>query len=411
LWLHDRSQGEVSTAAGASVEPDAFAWGAPAVQPMQAAMAVRQLRRSLGRSMSSWVSDYTTPSCYKRSWGHLALWCAFGWASRCLAVLELRWGHRAVRQQLAKLHGVFVSTVCSGIAAPERALQSIARAARDHLRLDCTMAVVGALDCDRASRAVLAQCVLDALLGGDLLQTLPSPIRAWIKQTRSTAEDLRARLLDDLSGGVASITCQRTGATCTLVVGDLLVAGLPCHDYAPFGKCRRQSGPTLVVILTFVRLVRIRRPARLLLENLTQFCWALLAQDGYLGDLCRHEDATMDPRDMGVPQERTRRYVLWELHDLPAPASPFADVLHVFRLRGHTCIAHDLIERDRAVQPPTRCQRQYITWLQARTGALPPMFAISQDPNFCRRVMLPDGAVPTLMRSSVLYFTPNSQIL
>jgi DNA (cytosine-5)-methyltransferase 1 len=104
--------------------------------------------------------------------------------------------------------------------------------------------------------------------------------------------------------------------TNTLPEFDLLAAGFPCQAFSIAGKRQGFRDPRGTLFFEIARLVRARKPAYLLLENVP----GLLSHDegrtfaAILGTLCKLgygvEWQVLNSKDFGVPQSRRRVYIV-----------------------------------------------------------------------------------------------------
>ena len=100
----------------------------------------------------------------------------------------------------------------------------------------------------------------------------------------------------------------------SLNLGALNISGLLCSDYSPLGLQLGTQGPTVLVLLTFLLLVRIQKPAVMLHENVVR-------QPTWIFELCLkglyHLDSiVLEPGDFGHPVMRRRRYLVASLRSL-----------------------------------------------------------------------------------------------
>jgi DNA (cytosine-5)-methyltransferase 1 len=97
---------------------------------------------------------------------------------------------------------------------------------------------------------------------------------------------------------------------------DLLVGGPPCQGFSSAGR-RRHDDPRNKLFSSYLRLVRLLKPKAVLIENVRGFTSDFETGANYAGKLRAAlavdydvHDALMDLSEFGVPQRRTRYFVL-----------------------------------------------------------------------------------------------------
>ena len=92
-------------------------------------------------------------------------------------------------------------------------------------------------------------------------------------------------------------------------LGEVCLSGVPCVDFSPMGQRRGLSGPSGVVILTWVRMLLDFQPAYIILEEVVQFRkHGLPMVIDLMNGVYSFESATLDPKLVGWPVSRPRLY-------------------------------------------------------------------------------------------------------
>ena len=96
------------------------------------------------------------------------------------------------------------------------------------------------------------------------------------------------------------------------------------------GKRRGFAGPTSAAFITWVFLVRRHRPRILVHENVVGFDIRALAD--LLADLYDYQHLELDPRALGLPVARRRRYTVFTLKSHVRLARSLSDLPKLFGL-------------------------------------------------------------------------------
>ena len=92
----------------------------------------------------------------------------------------------------------------------------------------------------------------------------------------------------------------------TFTLGMFNVSGSPCTDYSALGKGAATFGATVLVLLTFLLVVRRDRPLVILHENVCrQPVWIF---EFCLGDLYIIQHIVVSPEDFGHPIRRSHKF-------------------------------------------------------------------------------------------------------
>ncbi len=97
-------------------------------------------------------------------------------------------------------------------------------------------------------------------LGGDLLDVWPPDLVARWKTETATLEARWADLRRNTGRPRAQLWCHRTQQVVALNLGMLNISGSPCTDYSLLGLQAGTQGPTVLVLLTFLLLIRLQKP-------------------------------------------------------------------------------------------------------------------------------------------------------
>ena len=160
-------------------------------------------------------------------------------------------------------------------------------------------------------------------IGGNLLDVWPVDlITKWTTET-ATMEARWADLRRNTGRLRSQLWCHRTQRLVDLTLGMLNISGSPCTDYSPLGLQAGTQGPTVLVLLTFLLLVRIHKPLMMVHENvIRQPLWLF---NFCLGDLYRIDSIVLEPPMFRHPISRRRRYLVASLRRA-ASGRPLADL-------------------------------------------------------------------------------------
>ena len=133
--------------------------------------------------------------------------------------------------------------------------------------------------------------------------------------------DAAYRRLHDIKENEVFYDDATTIDTDTLPEFDLLCAGFPCQAFSVAGKRKGFHDPRGTLFFEITRVVRARKPAYLLLENVPGILshdkgWTFAA---ILNELCELgyslEFQVLNSKDFGVPQSRRRVYIIGYLDE------------------------------------------------------------------------------------------------
>ena len=96
-----------------------------------------------------------------------------------------------------------------------------------------------------------------------------------------------------------------------VVLGDILVSGIPCVDFSPMGLRQGLVGPAGALICCWTRIVLEYQPSVLLIDEVPGFVkhgLPFVSSPGMLGGTHIIEHVLLDPRMRGVPASRPRAY-------------------------------------------------------------------------------------------------------
>jgi len=173
----------------------------------------------------------------------------------------------------------------------------------------------GGFEIKRQARCLSQAMVPEASFGGDLLALWPPHIKDRLEQPFVSFEALRSFLDGNADWLGSDAVCPDTGRVWTTDLGDIHCGGNPCTDWSLIGKQQGCLGPTMPVLITWALLIRRHKPLLLLQENVPQFPLALLLD--LLHQEYKVDSLLLDPRRLGWPVARARRYAIFSRTNLP----------------------------------------------------------------------------------------------
>ena len=104
--------------------------------------------------------------------------------------------------------------------------------------------------------------------------------------------------------------CTNHNCSCSLSSSWLHVAGIPCTDYSSIGKGKGLAGITAKFLFTWIALMLRLRPFVLVLENVTDFPYEIIAKFLWM---YKYEELVLSNEFFGFAVARTRKYCLFTL--------------------------------------------------------------------------------------------------
>ncbi len=208
-----------------------------------------------------------------------------------------------------------VSCFFAGMGTAELVLESLLRGHASIGGGPSQLVVLWSVDVSKNSLEML-QHGPSLHLGGDLLDVWPPDLLARWETETATLEDRWDDLRRNAGRLRAQLWCHRTQQVVGLNLGMLSISGSPCTDYSPLGLHAGTQGPTVLVLLTFLLLVRLQKPIIMVHENvIRQPLWVFHL---CLGDFCRLDSIVLEPPMFRHPVSRRRRYLVASLRGAAA---------------------------------------------------------------------------------------------
>ncbi len=202
----------------------------------------------------------------------------------------------------------------SGIGTAEMCGQAITEAflAAD---IPVSLEFKGGFEIKRQARYLSQVMAPEASFGGDLLALRPPHIKDRLEQPFVSFEALRSFLDSNTAWLRSDAVCPDTGKVWKIDLGDIHFGGNPCTDWSLIGKQPGCLGPTMPALFTWALLIRRHKPLLLLQENVPQFPLVLLLD--LLHQEYKVDSLLLDPRRLGWPVARARRYAIFSRTNLP----------------------------------------------------------------------------------------------
>ncbi len=252
---------------------------------------------------------------------------------------------------------------------------------------------------------MLRQVTGGAPCGGDLLSLWPSHVRERLRTPFASFGALRSYLESNAGQLSAGFSCADTGRSVAIDLGAVHCGGNPCKDWSLLGKRQGVEGPTAPALITWALLIRRHKPDFLIQENVLQFPIELLLD--LLGGLYRAEALELDPRRLGWPVARRRRYVVLTWH----PPSDNAVPLDALRplLEATSPIAICEIFAVEAEGSDLLSERELLNltgYERTRPATRGLAYDLSQNPELRPRGATEDGSLCTVTCSSSRLYLP-----
>ena len=161
----------------------------------------------------------------------------------------------------------------------------------------------------RDSLGVLSGCPLF----GDILEPLDDDLRRALTKNHVSFGLMRRRIIEELAPLRRQLFCHRSKKLIEVVLGDVVVCGIPCVDYSSMGQRQGLSGPTAIIILMWIRLMQVHQPAFIVIEEVVPFRTRglpLIEEPDMLGLLYAFQTIELGPRNFGLPVNRPRMYCI-----------------------------------------------------------------------------------------------------
>ena len=164
----------------------------------------------------------------------------------------------------------------------------------------------------------------------DITLLLPSWLRADCENNTLTRQVLisKMRSLDGIE--IDGELRDTNSFYLRLVLGDIVVSGIPCIDWSTMGLQAGVSGPSFVVVLAWGRALRAAKPKVAIIEEAVQFPEALVAD--LVGDLCAIDSVILCASFFRWPIRRRRKYMILTLKSAVRLSRKLADLKAVFSL-------------------------------------------------------------------------------
>ena len=165
---------------------------------------------------------------------------------------------------------VRISSMFSGIGTESCATAILGRHYGTAPGLNPTFHHTCAFETRKAARDVLVAGSHGAVFG-DIFGLLPLALRSWIDNGSHTFGSLQARIIEARPVVSRKAFCYRAETEVEVLLGDIVVCGIPCVDFSPMGMQRGLGGPTGALVCAWVRIILEYLPAVILIEEVPGF--------------------------------------------------------------------------------------------------------------------------------------------
>jgi site-specific DNA-cytosine methylase len=161
-----------------------------------------------------------------------------------------------------------------------------------------------------AARSTLKVTTSGALFG-DITLLLPAHLRERSDLGSLDFDQLQDIVMDETVVLETECYCHRVEAMVPVDLGHICVSGVPCVDFSSMGQRQGLSGPSGLLILTWIRMLMDFRPAFVVLEEVPQFeQHGLPIVKRLLEGIYTFEVIRLDPKVRGWPVSRPRLYCI-----------------------------------------------------------------------------------------------------
>ncbi len=263
---------------------------------------------------------------------------------------------------------------------------------------------------DHIARQVFRRIAPKAPCAGDLMEFWPDDVRLRTTQGFATFDEMRNFLEGNASRMASTARCPDSGATFAINLGDAHCGGNPCKDWSLLGKRRGLNGPTAPILITWAILIKRHKPTLVIQENVLAFPVELL-QD-LLGPAYRLQSLALDPRRLGWPVARQRRYALFSLvRNCTPPSLAVLEPLLAATAHFGDATAFGVTHASSSFLSQRECDNLDV-YRQSALPVVPSLVDLSQNALVRPRGATKDGALCTLTCSpSRLYMVKKGQCL
>ena len=309
---------------------------------------------------------------------------------------------------------VRISSMFSGIGTESCATAILGRHYGTAPGLNPTFHHTCAFETRKAARDVLVAGSHGAVFG-DIFGLLPLALRSWIDNGSHTFGSLQARIIEARPVVSRKAFCYRAETEVEVLLGDIVVCGIPCVDFSPMGMQRGLGGPTGALVCAWVRIILEYLPAVILIEEVPGFVkhgLSYLGSKGALGEHYSFDHALLDPRCLGLPVSRPRMYCIGCLRSRCELAQPLHTLLQSMPgIKGTTGSSLDFFYMSGAPDKLTPAQNRRLNDYVKLFGATANVYDLSQNPLQRPRRLLQCGALPAITKSCRLYSTQHRRFM